>query len=65
MKEGKTKINGNIIGCAVRMNIQNPVNLTVEELKDGLRYCQLQKAELQQQAKRLRKVHLCDCLINA
>jgi hypothetical protein len=65
MKEGKTKLNGNIIQCAVCTNIQNLVNLTMEELKDGLRYCRLQKAELQQQAKRLRKVHLCDCHINA
>jgi hypothetical protein len=65
MKEGKTKNNGNIIRFTTRTNIQNPVNLTLEELKDGLRYCRIQKAELRQQAKRLRKMHLCDCLIDA
>ncbi len=43
IKEGKTKNNGNIIRFAVRTNIQDPVNLTREELKDGLRYCQIQK----------------------
>ncbi len=64
MKEGKTKNNGNIIQFAVRTNIQDPVNLTMEELKGGLRYCQIQKAELGQQAKGLRKVHLQDCLID-
>ncbi len=37
----------------------------MEELKDGLRYCRIQKAELRNQAKGLRKVHLQDCLIDA
>jgi hypothetical protein len=37
MKEGKTKNNGNIIQFKVRMNIQEPVNLTMEEPKNGLR----------------------------
>ncbi len=58
MTEGKTKNNGNIIRFSVHTNIQDPVNLTIEELKDGLRYCQIRKAEFQQQAKGLRKVHL-------
>jgi hypothetical protein len=65
MKEGETKNNGNIIRFAVCTKIQDPVNHTMEELKDGLRYCRIQKAELRQQAKGLRKLHLCDCLINA
>ena len=65
MKEGKTKNNGNILWFAVHTNIQDPVNLTMEELKDGFKYCQIWKAELRQQAKGLRKLHLCDCLINA
>jgi hypothetical protein len=47
MKEEKTKNNGNIIRFLVCTNTQDPVNLTIEELKDGLRYCQIQKAELQ------------------
>ncbi len=65
MKEGKTKNKGNIIRFATRTNIRDPVNLTLEELKDGLRYCMIRKAELRQQAKGLRKVYLRDCLINA
>ena len=65
MKEGKPKNNGNIIGFAVHTNIQDPANLTMEELKDDLRYCHIWKEELQQQAKGLRKAHLCNCLIDA
>ena len=65
MKEGKTKNNGNAIRFAARTNIQDPGNLTLEELKDGLRFCRIWKAKLRKQAKELRKVHLRDCLINA
>jgi hypothetical protein len=65
MMEGKIKNVGNIIRFAVCTNIQYPDKLTMEELKDGLIYCQIQKAELQKQAKGLRKVHLRDCLIDA
>ncbi len=65
MKEGKSKNNGNIIGFPVHTNIQYPANLTMEELKDDLRYCHIRKEELRQQAKGLRKVHLCNCLIDA
>ncbi len=65
MKEGKTKNVGNIIRFAVCTNTQDPGKLAMEELKDGLRYCQIQKAELRKQAKGLRKVRLRDCLIDA
>ena len=65
MKEGKTKNNGNAIRFAARTHIQDPGNLTLEELKDGLRFCRIWKAELHKQAKGLRKVHLRDCLIDA
>jgi hypothetical protein len=65
LKEGKAKNVGNVIRFTVHTNIQNPDKLTMEELKDGLRYCRIQKAELQKQAKGLRKVHLQDCLIDA
>jgi hypothetical protein len=41
MKEGKTKNNGNMIRFAVRTNIQDLVNFTMVEVKDGLRYCQI------------------------
>ena len=65
MKEGKTKNTGNIIRFAMRTNIQDPTALTMEELKDRLRYCRIRKGELRQQAKGLRKVHLRDRLIDA
>ena len=65
LKEGKAKNVGNLIHFAVRTNIQSPKKLTMEELKDGLRYCRIRKAELRKQAKGLRKVHLRDCLIDA
>ncbi len=65
MKEGKTKNTGNIIRFAMRTNIQDPTTLTMEELKDGLRYCRIRKGELRQQAKGLRKVHLQDRRIDA
>jgi hypothetical protein len=65
LKEGKAKNVGNVIRFAVWTSIQNPDKLTMEELKDGLRYCRIQKSELRQQAKGLRKVHLRDCLIDA
>jgi len=65
LKEGKAKNVGNAIRFAVRTSIQTPDKLTMEELKDGLQYCQIRKAELRNQAKGLRKVHLQDCLIDA
>jgi hypothetical protein len=65
LKEGKAKNVGNVIRFAIRTNIQSPKKLIMEELKDGLRYCRTQKAELRKQAKGLRKVHLRDCLIDA
>ncbi len=37
----------------------------MEELKDGLQLACMQKLDLRQQAKGLRKVHLRDCLIKA
>ena len=65
LKEGKAHNTGNILRFAKRTNIQSPDKLTLEELKDGLRYCKIRKAELRKQAKGLRKVHLRDCLIDA
>ena len=41
LKEGKAKNVGNVIRFAVRTNIQSPEKLTMEELKDGLRYCRI------------------------
>jgi hypothetical protein len=37
----------------------------MEELKDGLQFHQIQKAELRKQAKGLQKVHMRDCLLDA
>ncbi len=36
----------------------------MEELQEGLQFCQIRKADLRQQAKGLRKVHLRDCLLD-
>ena len=41
LKEGKAKNLGNILRFATRTNIQTPDKLTMEELKDGLRYCRI------------------------
>jgi hypothetical protein len=37
----------------------------MDELKDGLQFARIRKADLRKQAKGLHKVHLRDCLINA
>jgi hypothetical protein len=65
MKEGNAKNIGNILRFAQRQHIEHPDQLTMEELKDGLQLERIQKADLQQQAKGLWKVHLQDCLIEA
>jgi hypothetical protein len=39
--------------------------LTLKELKDGLQFAQIRKADLRKQAKGLLRVHLRDCLIDA
>jgi hypothetical protein len=41
MKEGKIKNVGNIIQFAGCTNIKDPDKLTMEELKDSLRYCRM------------------------
>jgi hypothetical protein len=65
MKEKKTKNMENVMCFAMHTNIKDPDKLTMEELKDGLCYCRIQKAELRKQAKGLQKVHLQDCRIDA
>jgi hypothetical protein len=64
-KEGKTKNTGNILRFACRQHINALEELTLEELKDGLQFAQIRKADLRKQAKGLRRVHLGDCLIDA
>jgi hypothetical protein len=65
MQERKAKNVGNILRFARRQHIPNPEQLTMDELKDGLRFARIRKADLRKQAKGLRKVHLRDCLIDA
>ena len=45
-------------------NIEFPRKLTKEELRDSLRYCKIRRAGVRKASKSLRKVLLCDCLID-
>jgi hypothetical protein len=54
MKEGKAKNTGNILRLACRQHINALEKLTLEELKDGLQFAQIRKADLRKQAKGLR-----------
>jgi hypothetical protein len=65
LQEGKAKNVGNILRFARWQHIPRPEQLTMDELKDGLQLACIRKADLRKQAKGLRKVHLCDCLIHA
>jgi hypothetical protein len=65
MKEGKTHNTGNILQFAHPQHIANPKQLTTEELQVGLQFAMIRRADLRKQAKGLRKVNLCDCLVNS
>jgi hypothetical protein len=65
MREGSAKNIRNILCFAQQQHIEHPDQLTMEELKDRLQLACIRKADLRQQAKGLRKVHLQDCLIEA
>jgi hypothetical protein len=65
MKEGNAKNIGNTLRFAWQRHIEHPEQLTMDKLKDGLQLARIQKVDLWQQAKRLCKVHLQDCLIEA
>jgi hypothetical protein len=65
LQEGKAKNVGNILRFARQQHIPHPKQLTMDKLKDGLKLARIRKADLRKQAKGLRKVHLCDCLIDA
>jgi hypothetical protein len=65
LKEGKASNASNIVRFSKRTYIERPAELTMEELEDGLQFCRIRKADLRQQAKGLRKVHLRDCLLDA
>jgi hypothetical protein len=58
MKEGETRNTGNILRFTWQQHIDKPDELIMEELKDGLQFARIQKADLRKQAKGLRKVHL-------
>ncbi len=62
---GKASNTGKMVRIAKQKHIKRPEELTMEELKDGLQFCQIQKAELRKQAKGLRKNCLWDCLLDA
>jgi hypothetical protein len=62
LKEGKATNARNIVRFAKRNHIERPIELTMEELEDGLQFCRIRKADLRQQAKGLRNLHLRDCL---
>ncbi len=65
LKEGKALNASNIVRFAKwTHSIERPAELTMEELHDGLQFCRIRKADLRQQAKGLRKVHLRDCLLD-
>ena len=65
LKEGKASNASNIVRFAKRTHIERPAELTMEELEDGRQFCRIRRADLRQQAKGLRKVHLRDCLLDA
>jgi hypothetical protein len=65
LKEGKASNASNIVRFAKRTHIERPTELTMEELEDELQFCRIRKADLRQQAKGLRKVHLRNCLLDA
>jgi hypothetical protein len=46
IKEGKTRNTGNILQFAQRQHIDKPEEPIMEELKDGLRFARIQKADL-------------------
>ncbi len=64
MKEGKASNASNIVRFAKQKHIKCPEELTMEELKDGLQFCQIRKAKLRKQTKGLWKVYLRDCLLD-
>jgi hypothetical protein len=63
MKEGKTNNNGK--GSALCMATRYWQTKGTYNGRIGLQFGRIRKAELRKQAKGLRKVHLCNCLIDA
>jgi hypothetical protein len=44
LREGKASNGGNIVRFAKQKHIKRPEELTMEELKDGIKFCQIWKA---------------------
>jgi hypothetical protein len=65
LQEGKVKNMGNVLRFAWRQHIEHPNLLTMDELKDGLQFARIRKADLRKQAKGLCNVNLRDFLIEA
>jgi hypothetical protein len=65
MKEGKTKNTGKFLRFTQGQHINAPEELTLDELKDGLQFAHIRKADLCKQAKGLWWLHQGDFLINA
>ena len=61
MKEGHTRNagGGNILQFACRQRIKHPEALTMEELKDGLQFACIRKAELRKQSKNNKINNIC------
>ncbi len=47
LREGKVSNAGNIVRFAKQKHIKRPEELTMEELKDGLQFCRIRKADKQ------------------
>lgn len=63
--EGKNVNNTNTLRFARRKEIENPEDLSVDQLKDGLQYARQRKKQLKETTPGLRKVHLRNMLIEA
>ena len=64
-KEGKHVDLSRAVRRSGRYNIDNPRDLTLQQCRDGLKYCKARQKTLRTSAKGLRKVHLRDRYIAA
>ena len=64
-KKGNCRNDSNIIRTALRREIPNPKEMTLQEMEEGVRYTKAKKRELRDTAPELRKTHLRECLLKA
>ena len=64
-KKGNCRNDSNIIRTALRREIPNPKEMTLQEMEEGVRYTKAKKRELRDTATGLRKTHLRECLLKA